>query len=369
MALASLAWIWVAQTLVRLAFQVGLLPRERSSQLPSLSVVIAARNEQETVIPALGSLLKVDYPGLQIVLVNDRSVDATGDLMESLSAGDPRVSVVHVDQLPAGWLGKNHALHVGARRAEGDWLLFSDADVCFEPDSLARALTLAQSTELDHLVVGPKMICLTFWEKIFVAFFGTAFCFRYRPDLVGHPNRYYAGVGAFNLIRRTVYQDLGGHSSLALQVLDDMELGRLVKGRGYRQRFVGSGGAVSVRWCEGFWGLITGLEKNAFAGLNYSFSFALASCLITLWACLGPLWLMGNGFWLWGLAGILAMQVCALCMVPTGTPPWAGLFFPFAGLLFCGVLLRAALLCWWRGGIVWRGTFYPLKELREQALG
>lgn len=366
--LASLAWAWVGFTLIRLALRVGLLPADRMQHLPTLSVVIAACNEADTLVSALGSLLKVDYPHLEIVLVNDRSTDATGDLMESLSRDDPRVTVLHIEDLPSGWLGKNHALHAAAARARGKWLLFSDADVHFEPDSLARAVTLAEQQDLDHLVVGPRILCGTFWEKIFVGFFGTAFCFRYRPDLVGKPNRYYVGVGSFNLVRREVYHSLGGHSSLAMQVLDDMELGRLIKHRGFRQGFVGAGTAVTVRWAVGWRGLLHGLEKNAYAGLNYSPFFALGSCLITLWACLAPLWLLAVGAWPWALLGLGAMQVCALCNAPAvGNPPWAGLFFPLASILFCYILLRAAWLCHRRGGVHWRGTFYPLDQLKSLA--
>ena len=369
--LASLAWIWVALTLIVVGMRVGLLPAGRLAGpgLPSLSVVIAACNEQDTLAAALTSLLQVDYAGLQIVLVNDRSVDATGDLMESLAAGDPRVRVIHLDHRPDHWLGKNHALHQGARAATGKWLLFSDADVHFEKDGLARAVTLAEQENLDHLVLGPWMQCGTFWERIFVAFFATAFCYRYRPDLVDRPNSYYVGVGAFNLLRSQVYRDLGGHSTLAMQVLDDMELGRLIKGRGFRQRFVGAGRAVSVRWTVGLAGIVKGLEKNSFAGLNYSLPFVLASCLVIGWASLGPLWLLGHGCWGWGVAGLLAMQGCALFNSSgAGSPRWAGLFFPLAGLIFSFVLLRSALLCQWRGGIHWRGTFYSLERLRQSAL-
>lgn len=364
--LASLAWAWVALTLVRLSLKVGLLPKERMAELPALSVVIAACNEADTLVAALTSLLKVDYPHLEIVLVNDRSTDATGDLIESLAKDDPRVTVVHLDHLPDGWLGKNHALHRAAARARGKWLLFSDADVHFQADSLARAVTVAEQNDLDHLVLGPRIVCGTFWEKIFVAFFGTAFCFRYRPDLVGEKNRYYVGVGSFNLVRRQVYEELGGHSTLAMQVLDDMELGRLIKGRGYRQRFVGAGAAVTVRWAVGWQGLMHGLEKNAYAGLNYSPLFALSSCVITLWACLAPLWLLAIGAWPWALLGLGAMQVCALCNAPAmGSPAWVGLLFPLASILFCFILLRAAWLCHRRGGIYWRGTFYSLEQLKS----
>lgn len=366
--LATLAWVLVAFTQMRVASRLGMLPQQVAPELPSLSVLIPACNEQSTLAAALRSLLAVDYPDLEIVLVNDRSSDATGDLMESLAAGDERVRVVHIEELPPHWLGKTHALHVASQSARGEWLLFSDADVHFESDSLKRAVSLALARNLDHLSLGPRLVCGSFWEKIFVGFFCTAFFFRYRPDLVDREGPFYVGVGAFNLIRSSVHRELGGHSALAMQVLDDMELGRLVKGRGYRQGFAGAGEAVRVRWAVGLRDQIQVLEKNAFGGLGYSPRFAVAASLITLAGSLAPLWLLGCGYIWWGLLGLLCMQVCALVSAPgLGSPRWAGLFFPLAGVLMAFIMLRSCWLGVRRGGIVWRGTFYSLEQLRAEA--
>lgn len=368
MVLAVLAWVWVAFVHGRVALRLRMLPSARLAELPGLSVLIPACNEQDTLAAALRSLLAVDYPNLQIVLVNDRSTDATGDIMESLATGDERVTVVHVQELPPGWLGKTHALQVASRQARGEWLLFSDADVHFEPDALARAVSLAVTGDWDHLCLGPQIQGETFWEKIFTAFFCTAFFFRYRPDLVERPGPYYVGVGAFNLVRASVYRQLGGHSAVAMQVLDDMELGRLIKGRGFRQSFVGGGQSVRVRWAVGLRGQIGVLEKNAFGGLGYSAAFALLASLITLIGSVAPLWLLATGHIGWGLLGLLSMQACALASAPgLGSPRWAGLFFPLAGVLLVYIMLRSTWLCLRRGGIMWRGTFYSLDELRRAA--
>lgn len=363
-----LLWFWVALTMVRVALATRILPKTQATEYPTISVIVPARDEEATLLPALQSLLGLDYPQLEIILVNDRSRDSTGDLMESMAAQDGRIRVLHVEQLPEGWLGKNHAVHQASKLAQGQWLLFTDADVHFQPDTLKRAMSLVLERKLDHLVLGPKIQCLTFWEKVFVAFFTTAFCYRYRPDLAAKPGPYYVGIGAFNLVRTAAYRQQGGHTGLAQEVLDDMELGRLMKQRGYRQAFVASGDAVQVRWAFGLSGIIQGLEKNAFAGLGYSLPFALSSCLCVLWGCLAPIWLLtqahhGPG---WGLLGLASMALCgAVHSVALGFPIWAGLTFPLAGLVFCFVILRSAFLCSWRGGIYWRGTFYPIKELRR----
>ncbi|MBS2039647.1 glycosyltransferase [bacterium] len=367
--LAVLAWVVVTLTQALVGRRLQTLPGQVRTQLPRLSVLVPACNEQSTLAAALTSLLAVNYPNLEIVLVNDRSTDSTGDLMESLAASDPRVQVVHVRQLPPGWLGKTHALQVASRVAGGDWLLFTDADVHFEPDALSRAVTLALDQQLDHLCLGPRLVCGSFWEKIFVALFCTAFLFRYRPDLAARPGPAHVGVGAFNLVRASAYRHTGGHSSLALQVLDDMELGRLLKQRGFRQAFVGAGSAVRVRWAVGLSGQVQVLEKNAYAGLGYSIPVALGATAITVGACLAPLWLAWKGLWGWACLGYGCMLVCGLISwIGLALPPWTGLFYPLAGLVLGWVMLRSCWLCERQGGIVWRGTFYDLRALRAHRL-
>lgn len=364
---AVLVWLYVAWVLFWGARRIGLLPNfHRAQGYPPLSVIVAARDEADTLQEALSSLLQVDYPELEIILVNDRSTDATGDLMESMAAGDPRVRVLHLEQLPSGWLGKNHALFQGAQRASGQWLLFTDADICFDRLSLKRAMTLVEDEQLDHLVLGPQIRCLSFWEKIFVAYLATAFCFRYRPDLASQPGPYYVGVGAFNLVRAQAYHQQGGHSVFPRAVIDDMELGRLLKERGYRQRFVAAAEAVRVRWVVGLQGIFRGLEKNAFAGFRYSLPLALTGVLVILWGSSAPfllLWLAQPG---WALLGWSAMGLCgAIFAGGLGYPRWCGLCFPLAGWIMALVIVRACLLCTWRQGVYWRGTFYSLQELKS----
>lgn len=366
-ALVAWAWLYVGLTVALVSWRTGLLPAGRRAHLPRLSVVIPACNEADTLAPALASLLASDYPDLEIVLVNDRSSDATGDLMEAMAAHDPRVQVVHLHSLPPGWLGKNHAMHQGARRASGRWILFSDADVVFQPDTLARAVGLAEDRGVEHLVLSPRVIAGTFWEKVFLSYFGTAFCFRFRPDRVGHRGRYFAGIGAFNLVQREPYLQLGGHSTLALQVLDDMELGRLFKLHGYRQHFAGGGASVQVRWAVGLRGLVMGLEKNAFAGVNYSLLLGLSGSLASLLASLVPLLLLAPQADPWlRLVCWAGIAISAIAVSPgTGTPRWAGACFPLAGALFSFIFLRSIFLAQYRGGIYWRGQFYPLSRLKE----
>jgi glycosyltransferase involved in cell wall biosynthesis len=191
------------------------------STWPRLSVVVAACNEASTLEAALATLLAQDYPELEIVVIDDRSTDGTAEIVDRLAARDPRVRAVHVRELPDGWLGKVHALHVGAARATGDWVLFTDADVHLAPGVLRRAIAVCLTDELDHLAVLPDARAGTLVEEIAVDAMGQIFL-----------EKHGAGVGAFNLVRRSAFARTAGFSWLRMEVLDDVGLGELMRQAG-----------------------------------------------------------------------------------------------------------------------------------------
>src|SRR5262249_25363516 len=159
---------------------------------------------------AMRSLLALDYPNLEIIGVDDRSRDRTGEVLDRLARDDERLTVVHIDELPAGWLGKCHALHVGASRARGEYLLFTDRDVIFARQALRPAVAYVADRRLDHLCLNPTLIAGGFWERALVACFGMLFFAAFRPWLI--PTRFrgaYCGIGAFNLVRSDVYRAVG----------------------------------------------------------------------------------------------------------------------------------------------------------------
>ncbi|HLJ57479.1 MAG TPA: glycosyltransferase family 2 protein, partial [Chthonomonadaceae bacterium] len=193
--------------------------------LPPLTIVVPACNEALTVGRAMRSLLALEYPDLEIIAVNDRSTDETGDILDCLAAGNKRLRVLHINRLPPGWLGKNHALHVGGLQARGDWILFTDADVVYQPDALERAVAYAAMTRTDHLVACPRCRGFDFWEKLFMSYFGLMFLLRVRPWEVEQPGRSaYFGFGAFNLVRTEAYRKSGGHDAMPMEVTDDTKL-------------------------------------------------------------------------------------------------------------------------------------------------
>ena len=190
-------------------------PVDASGRVPRVSIVVPARNEAEHIEAALMSLLQLDYPDYEVIAVDDRSEDATGAILDRLEAqwrereeaSHHRLRVLHVTELPPGWLGKTHAMWQAGKQATGDWVLFTDADVVFRPDALRRAVVYAERERADHLVLFPTMVMKSAGERMMMAFFQSQFVFAHRPWKVADPkSRDSIGVGAFNLIRREVYE-------------------------------------------------------------------------------------------------------------------------------------------------------------------
>ncbi|HXY37366.1 MAG TPA: glycosyltransferase, partial [Planctomycetaceae bacterium] len=178
---------------------------------PKVSIIVPARDEAAKIEAAMRSKLAVDYPDFELIAVDDRSQDATGSILDRLATEDPRLSVLHVDSLPDGWLGKSHAMHQAALRATGQYLLFTDADVFFAPDILRKAVRLCEGRGLDHVTLAPHLECGGFFEKVLHAYFFVLLCIGAQPWLVRTPLRMsYLGMGAFNLVRRAAYERCGG---------------------------------------------------------------------------------------------------------------------------------------------------------------
>ncbi len=366
----------LAGVLVRGLGKLGRLaeqpPREPRGA-PLVSLVVAARDEARGIEAAARSLLAQNYPALEIIAVDDRSGDATGAILDRLAAVDARLRVVHVRELPAGWLGKNHALSVGAAAARGDWLLFADADSVLHPTTLSRAVGYAERGGLDHLAVMPDLEM----PGLLLMSFATAFlCWGtvvLRPWRVRNPrSRSSVGIGAFNLVRRSTYERVGGHVPIRLRPDDDLKLGKLLKQSGAASDFLLGRGLVSVEWYRTLPELIDGLMKNSFAVVEYHALPMLAGVLPYLVAGLGPLTVLLLGDWpargLAALAMLVQLGVMLRGARELGAPRRVALLYPVVGVLFGWITLRALVLTLRQRGIVWRGTYYPLRELRRNRI-
>ena len=336
---------------------------------PPVSVVAAARNEAHGIEAALTSVLGLDYPALEVIVVDDRSTDETGAILDRLARLHPRLKVNHISALPEGWLGKNHALSVGAEAASGELLLFTDADIVFEPTTLRRAVALMEREELDHLTAIPDTRVPGLALNAFVAAFGVFFSLYARPWKARDPNsRHHIGIGAFNLIRTAAYRAIGTHRAIAMRPDDDLKLGKLVKKRGFRQDVVYGGDFIVVEWYSSLHEMIDGLMKNAFAGVDYSLvavaGSTVALVLMYVWPFLALFTTHGA---IRALNGVSVALIVLIFWTSTG---YAGgrlgyvLVFPAAVLLFAYIMWRSALVAVIRGTVTWRGTAYPLAQMR-----
>ncbi|WP_438480201.1 glycosyltransferase [Oleiharenicola lentus] len=335
---------------------------------PRVSLVLAARNEGRTLGAALPTMLALDYPELELIAVNDRSEDDTGAVLEKIAATDPRLRAVHVRELPAGWLGKNHALHIGAQQASGEWILFTDADIHFAPDVLRRAIAHAEAQQLDHLAAVPQLHERGHALGICVSAFSLLFALFMRPWRVPDPaSACHGGVGAFNLVRAATYRRLGGHAPIRLRPDDDMKLGKLMKSGG-RSEIVLGVGVLSVAWYASVGELIRGLEKNAFAGLDYrvwaTVGAVIAHGVVVFWPLAALFAVIGVEWWLNFSAVAVMLLVASDNHRFDGGRAWHALFLPVGVAVLNYIMVRSMVLTFWRGGIVWRGTHYSLRELR-----
>ncbi|MBM4186027.1 MAG: glycosyltransferase [Gemmatimonadetes bacterium] len=353
------------RTLRRLADQG---PRS-SADAPPVSIVVAARDEAPHIGAALGTMLGQDYPRLEVIAVDDRSTDGTGDVVAALAAADNRLRPVTVSDLPAGWLGKNHALDVGARAATGDWILFTDADIVMAPDALRRAVGYAEREQLDHLAVAPRIRMPGVLLEAFTAHFLLSFlCFTRPWRVKDAKSRYFVGIGAFNLVRRTTYQELGGHSRIAMRPDDDMKLGKIIKAAGYRSDCLMGAGPLEVEWYHSLGQMIRGLEKNMFAGIDYNVALSVVGGLTQL--CFGVVPVAGLAVTGGETRLLFGLQIAVLITTlwrlarEADIRPWSVLLFPVVVLLFVFIMWRTMLLNLVHGGLQWRGTFYSLRELK-----
>jgi glycosyltransferase involved in cell wall biosynthesis len=360
---------------------------------PRVSIIVPARNEEESIEKALKTLLALDYDDYEVIAVNDRSTDRTGEILErverkshsdkaalrsgqapgaaaSVDVTNSSLRAIHIRELPPGWLGKTHAMWTAASQATGDWLLFTDADVMFRPDSLRRALVYAEAEKADHVVLFPRMIMMRPGEYMMIAFFQTMFTFGHRPWKVADPSTDdHMGVGAFNLVRRRVYEAVGTYKALRMEVVDDMKLGKVIKQAGFAQRNVFGGELISIRWAHGAMGIVNNLTKNFFAVLSFQWWRAILSAIALAFLNFGPFlgiflshgWARAPYAVALGSMGLIYYGMSRRSSVPV----YYILLHPLSTAMFIYTLLRSTFLTLWNDGIEWRGTKYPLEELRK----
>ena len=316
---------------------------------PSITVVVPARNEAQNVSACLQSLVAQD-----------------------IAAAHPeRLHVIHVTDLPDDWLGKTHAMALAARRTQSEWLLFTDGDIFFRGDSVRRSLAYAIASGADHLVTVPTTIIKRWDEGMMLGFFQTFGMWGARPWKIANPKakRDAIGIGAFNMIRRTAYEQIGGFEALRMEVVEDIGLGRRVKRAGLHQRIAFGLGLACVHWAPGALGLVGVMTKNIFSAFRFYVSLVLLVCgwliVFGVMPAVGLIWpstRLPAAITLVAIAGVYRLYGRV-----SGISAWQACLSPVAAVLFVYTLLLSMVTTLRQGGVLWRGTFYPLKTLRKYA--
>ena len=342
--------------------------------MPTLTVVVPARDEAEKIAATLDALLQTDYPGMKILVVDDRSTDGTAAIVDGYVAEyakktPGRLEALHITELPEGWLGKTFALMVATDNSASDYLLYTDADVLFSPSVLRRSLVYAQDMDADHLVVMPTMQVQSRGEGIILGFLQIFGLWASRPWKVEDPQakRDVVGVGAFNLVRRDALNEIGGWLPQRLAVLEDITLGRRMRAAGMRQRIAFAPGLVLVHWAKGASGLLKGMTKNLYSAFNFQPLLLSVVCCWIVVFCLLPLFGL---VWLPTVLPTIIMLCCigasyrVMGAVSQIDARYAWLY-PLGALALMYALLRSMVVVSVRRGVVWRGTHYPLRDLRR----
>ncbi len=350
--------------------RLSALEMRSAGRRPPVSLIVPACNEEESIGRALRSQLQQDYPHLEIVAVNDRSSDSTPDILDKMRRQDARLKVLHIDELPAGWLGKTHALQRGAELAAGEYLLFTDGDIIMEKTTVSRAVSHMESQGLDHLCLVFKNISSGLLLNSLILESGSALLQIFRPWRVRRKNsRSFIGVGAFNMVRKEVYRRIGGHRRIRMHPVDDIMLGKIIKRSGHVQECLLGIDLVTLRWYENIGHMVRGLMKNSLAMINYRYALLPPLVLgITIFTLLPPWGILFTGgaarlFCIGAVAARLGVHysgtrllgLSPLCAAGTLVTPYISVY----------ILLRAAWRNYRDDGIYWRGTHYNLAELRK----
>ncbi len=377
--------IWL-RTTPRKEDRVKKLPPKPDNSQPSIkgppvSVIVPARNEERNIRPCVESLLEQDYDHYEVIVVDDGSTDGTPRILDELIASHPhsdRLFVLRLrDDLPEGWAGKPHAIHMGTQEAHGEWFLFTDADTWHAPNALRSSLTQAIEEQADLFTLGSTQELPTFWNRVLMPMAFLGISMLYPPKLVNDPlSKVAIANGQYILIRRQVYETLGGYARPELKdtLLDDRDLARVVKKQGYKLHFVDGRGLVSVHMYHSLGEIWRGWRKNAYLGNRGGIGFfalqLIGLPMITILPFLLPLLArLTRTRHKGGIGQTEALAATALELTPLLTyriwlnkqlrVPWYySLLHPLAGVIFEGILAQSSWRVLTGSGVDWRGRQY-----------
>ncbi|MFH1283389.1 MAG: glycosyltransferase family 2 protein [bacterium] len=333
---------------------------------PKLSIIISARNEAVSINQSITTLLKQDYPNFEIILIDDRSTDQTGEIIDSLAKSDARIHPISIKELPDRWLGKVHALHTGMQMVGGDWLLFTDADVNFAQGILKKAVSHVINNNIDYFAMLPKVNTNSFLMEILIRTFGMSLLLYTKALYVGKPgSKAFIGIGAFNLVKKTAFDKTEGFEWLRMEIGDDYGLGLMMHHSGAKSGFALALKDMNVTWYASIKDMIIGSEKGgALISLKKAVVMAITAAALISAPITALLYIKISHIWIFGVISfifLIAAAAVGKSRYKNGFFP--SLFIPVGQLIFVLMGLRSVILCKLRGGVIWRGTKYPAEQI------
>ncbi len=361
---------FVGFNLIKSLSQQPIVPPER---LPKISIILSALNEEKEIAATLASLLRLDYPHFEVIAIDDRSTDGTAQILDQMHEQDARLRVLHLQQLPPGWFGKNHALYVASQQAVGDWLLFTDADVMMKGDVLVKAMSYALNNQLDHVTLQECHTHQSIGLNMLLLGHYISYSLVMRPWRVRYAmSKKSLGHGAFNLVRKDAYKNCGGHAEIAMECLDDLKLGELLKRNGYKQDIVDGKDYVVRPWYTSLSDMIKGWEKNGFAFYDYRLAPLLRDVVFALLffytPVIGIFLCHGITRYLNLLNLFLLILLSAFVAKQYRLAKRYALLYPFSIGLLMYTVLHSTMAIYKNKGVVWRGTHYSLALLKNKKL-
>jgi chlorobactene glucosyltransferase len=358
-------------------------PVQPPSGGPLVSIIVPARNEAKNIRRCVDALIAQDYPNFEVLVLDDRSSDATPAILTEISARESRMVVLMGAELPDGWAGKPHALYQASKAAEGEWLLFVDADTFLAPNALSASMDSARENGADLYTVMTEQIMGTFWEKTVLPLVMTALSVGFSPGKVNDPNtRDAIANGQFILIKRSVYDAIGGHEKLHNLIVEDKAISEQVKWNGYRLIVADGRGVAKTRMYTSLSQMWEGWTKNIYLGLSDrpgllllgvfgAFLASMAAVVLPLWPLLGLAWYFNGGGWMAALVIAEALFVwgCILYYRARtarlmGISGWYAVTTPLGAGVFAAMMFTSAWKVLSGTGVTWKGRTYDPKVIR-----
>ena len=359
---------------------IVVVPTPPPPSAPLISVCVPARNEERNIRLCVEAILAQDFPNFEIIVLEDRSHDSTPQILRELAVQGKRLKSIPGAELPIGWAGKPHALFQAASAAQGEWLCFVDADTFLSPNALSACYAKAIETKADMFTIMTFQILGSFWEKAVMPIVMTALSVGFSPSKVNDPkNKDAIANGQFILIRRAVYDAIGGHESVKDQIVEDKALSEQVKWTGYRLVVANGYSVARTRMYTSLPEMWEGWTKNIYLGLRDRPSLVLlgafgaflalvAALLLPVWPLLGVIWFLQSGGWL--ALTVVAQSLIlwafviyarARISIGMGISPWYALTLPLGSAVFAAMMFTSTWRVLSGKGVTWKGRVYTQK--------